>query len=138
VSATTCTDSDNGKNFYVKGTVLDSNKVAQVDECYVLDANGGAVVKDSCGGTNCYVSEHYCETPNSIYGSVSSYRCPYGCMGGVCVCDHDNRVDPGEACDGADLKGKTCLDFDSYNSGVLKCSESCDFDTSQCVGSEGI
>ena len=37
-----------------------------------------------------------------------------------------------EACDGTDLKGKSCADFDGFHDGTLKCNQ-CKFDTSSCV-----
>jgi hypothetical protein len=48
--------------------------------------------------------------------------CP-GCGNGV--------VEPGEACDGADLMGYTCLSL-GFTSGALACASGCVFDTSGC------
>jgi Cys-rich repeat protein len=47
----------------------------------------------------------------------------------------DGVVDPGEACDGADLAGMTCTTvFGGFASGTLGCAASCTaFDVSQCV-----
>jgi len=47
-------------------------------------------------------------------------------------CGNDRR-DTGEACDGADLAGKTCMDFGFYG-GELGCAEGCTFDASSCAG----
>jgi hypothetical protein len=40
-------------------------------------------------------------------------------------------VDPGEACDGADLNGYTCQEL-GYDSGTLACAVDCAFDTTDC------
>ncbi|MDD3491365.1 MAG: hypothetical protein PHG13_00075 [Candidatus Pacebacteria bacterium] len=49
----------------------------------------------------------------------------------ISICG-DNIKDDNEVCDGTDLAGKTCQDF-NYPLGVLKCSPACDeFDTSGC------
>ena len=44
----------------------------------------------------------------------------------------DNMAEGSEACDGTDLKGKSCADFDGFHDGTLKCNQ-CKFDTSSCV-----
>ncbi len=84
---TTCTDSDSGKNYYIKGTV--KNQFGSfVDGC---SSNGLA-----CPGSNCiengqwngknlkFVDEMYCEEGSYKVGSIS-YECPYGCVDGACV-----------------------------------------------------
>jgi len=37
----------------------------------------------------------------------------------------DNNTDPGEACDGNDVSGKTCQDFGWSNPGTLRCNSKC-------------
>jgi len=45
----------------------------------------------------------------------------------------DGQLDPGEACDGADLGGKTCVDaLGPSATGTLACSASCALDPSGC------
>ena len=44
----------------------------------------------------------------------------------------DGSVDPGEACDGADLGGQTCQAL-GFDGGILACNAGCDFDTSGCT-----
>jgi formylglycine-generating enzyme required for sulfatase activity len=47
----------------------------------------------------------------------------------------DDFVDPGEACDGAELGGATCASLGHYNQvGTLVCSAGCQFDTTDCGG----
>jgi hypothetical protein len=48
-------------------------------------------------------------------------------------CNKDGVADPGEACDGSDIRDKTCADFDDFVGGNLRCNEHCDYDTSQCL-----
>lgn len=46
------------------------------------------------------------------------------------VCGN-GQGEPGEQCDGLDLAGSTCEDF-GLVSGVLACTDTCEFDTSDC------
>ncbi len=62
-----CTDSDDGKNYYIKGT---------------LSSSGGESFTDYCQ-TDVRLNEMYCVDKNS-YSSVE-FDCPNGCKGGVCV-----------------------------------------------------
>ncbi|MCX8189902.1 MAG: hypothetical protein N3F05_01595, partial [Candidatus Diapherotrites archaeon] len=59
-----CNDSDGGKNFDAKGTVV----------------FGGQTYVDFCNGS--VVNEHYCE---SNQGRSTTYNCPYGCSDGACL-----------------------------------------------------
>ena len=48
----------------------------------------------------------------------------------------DNIAQPGELCDGTDLRSETCANF-GYNNGTLACNGACDaFNTSGCFHSE--
>ena len=47
----------------------------------------------------------------------------------------DGSVDSGEACDGADLDGETCVS-QGFDSGALACDGSCQLDSSACVNNE--
>ncbi len=85
VPVETCTDSDGGLNYYVKGKIEDKNPTASWDICYTLDSSGGSIETNNCSGNNCYVSEQYCQSPDSIYGSVIEFQCPNGCVDGACV-----------------------------------------------------
>jgi len=51
-------------------------------------------------------------------------------------CNNDGTRDVGEACDGNDLGGFSCADFDDFTGGNLLCNSACDFDTGQCIGGE--
>jgi len=48
----------------------------------------------------------------------------------------DGKADPGEACDGDDLGGKTCLGL-GYDSGSLACLAGCKLDRTGCKTSSG-
>ncbi|MFH1332316.1 MAG: MopE-related protein [archaeon] len=60
-----------------------------------------------------------------------------GCTGGVAECGN-NVVEAGETCDGFNLNGMTCSDFDSYTGGTLVCNapgtvKECHFNTASCT-----
>ena len=75
----------------------------------------------------------------------------YGFQGGVLACNDEctaydmsgctststpycgnNVIDDGEDCDGDNLGGQTCVGL-GFDSGVLACTDTCEFDTSGCV-----
>ena len=68
-----CTDSDGGLNYTVRGHV------------YGYNASSGAPydVWDYCSlSMPSWVVEQYC---NGVYPSTAPYNCPYGCLGGACL-----------------------------------------------------
>ncbi|GEM_PF-2224204 len=68
-------------------------------------------------------------------GILKCSNCHYDtseCVGQTVSCGN-NQADENEECDGNDLKGKSCADFDGFTSGILKCSN-CHYDTSECIG----
>jgi hypothetical protein len=58
------------------------------------------------------------------------------CQAGLCIVGScgDGVVNGIEACDGSDLNGKTCLDFQSTDAAGLACTPDCSFDKSGCHG----
>lgn len=73
---TTCTDTDGGWTYYVKGSAIGYGGVTVADSC-CTDLNDS-----SCGkSTGSAVSEAYCSgtTAKSV-----KYNCPYGCENGAC------------------------------------------------------
>ncbi len=84
VSAITCTDSDGGTNYYVKGTTQGKYGAA-VDFC--RDDNNWSV--DYCDGTkNCRVHEYFCgayTAGTDDYINSMEQLCPYGCKDGACL-----------------------------------------------------
>jgi len=78
--STTCTDSDGGKNYYVKGTV----KV-----CTSGETGTCTVASDSCDIYNKNVKELYCDGNAMV--SVA-YACPSGCKDGACLYQLSNTT----------------------------------------------
>ena len=90
---------------------------------------------DVCDGTD--LGRATCETQGYGAGTLT---CQSNCAGfdvsgcGPAVTCGNNKLDTGEACDGALLNGRTCGDYD-FEGGQLACNDSCtDFDTSGCTG----
>ncbi|MBS3080217.1 hypothetical protein J4221_01990 [Candidatus Pacearchaeota archaeon] len=73
VSDVTCTDSDGGKNYEVRGYTCVGNDCKN-DSCVVLDGNIFPPFN---------LIEYHCQS-NSDRGSVN-YNCPNGCKDGVCI-----------------------------------------------------
>lgn len=96
---TTCTDSDEGKDYYVKGSSTVTDKTSDTtiyiceDTCALNVENIGIVIGyESCSGDNCYLKECYCE------GNMDSYKyskCTKDCEDGACIeeeTDKDNET----------------------------------------------
>jgi hypothetical protein len=58
------------------------------------------------------------------------------CADGLCIIGScgDGVVNGIEACDGADLAGRSCVDFGSTDTAGLACTADCSFDKSGCNG----
>ena len=98
---TTCTDSDGGKDYYVKGAVTTPD---------------GQILEDACGlqAYKGYVIEYNCE--DSSY--VTNYQCPYGCSNGVCITCTDS--------DGVDYYKKGTVTINPYFDGsVFNAADAC-------------
>ncbi|MCA9684688.1 MAG: hypothetical protein KC457_21055, partial [Myxococcales bacterium] len=63
-----------------------------------------------------------CNSPNNCQFNTSS-----------CYSCGDGAINPGEQCDGNNLGGETCVSQGFNGGGTLSCSNSCAFNTSQCV-----
>ena len=96
-----------------------------------------------CGDNYNYTGIEQCDsgTQNGVictpgYGSSCNY-CDNSCLlkmvqGARCG-DLDINLEHGEICDGLNVGGKLCSDFDNYNSGNLTCNNQCnDYDFSMC------
>jgi hypothetical protein len=72
-----CTDTDTlslpSINYYTKGTATVMRN-GQIDR----------QAADNCQSTT-NLSEYYCQTRNSSQLSLVGYKCPYGCMNGICM-----------------------------------------------------
>jgi len=120
VHAQSCTDSDNGVNYYAKGQAIVSENGTSLsynDACvYKLgETNAEFYVKEGdtlynnkaeCSGDNCYVAEAFCE--NSVK-KWTVKTCPNGCSNGACLCPttkcSDGNVYGPEKCT---IKENTC------------------------------
>ncbi len=90
-----CTDSDDGKNYYVKGITHGP---------YVNNT-------DSCSSTGVYVWEEYCNDLGTQLGEY--YKCPNGCVDGACVsCLEDWSCTSWSNCTNSQ-QTRTCSDSNS-------------------------
>ncbi|MDO8740272.1 MAG: LamG-like jellyroll fold domain-containing protein [Candidatus Woesearchaeota archaeon] len=82
----TCTDSDGGLNYYVKGTLTISNNSGYLtDSCQLKD--NSYVSTNQCSGSNCYLEEAFCDSTSKSYRTFPAdyYNCPNGCQDGACL-----------------------------------------------------
>ena len=78
----TCTDTDNGLNYYIKGTT----------DIAPLSAGGEAI--DYCDSTSGQLIEYFCTSDGSNGGASSKfYTCPSGCSDGACLCYDSDGLD---------------------------------------------
>ena len=101
-ATTTCTDSDGGLNYNVKGTVT----------------SGGAVNTDVCSASG-YLFEQYCLNGNPVQ---TTYWCPNGCQDGACLATSTNILNIAKAAtspSGTVARGtfQTYAIWDLYNAG---------------------
>ncbi|MFH0936119.1 MAG: hypothetical protein V1815_00380, partial [Candidatus Woesearchaeota archaeon] len=105
-----CTDSDGGKNIYVKGTLI-FNTEEYTDYCKDLTTSTNPLYEGKI------LNEMYC-TSNG-YSSIE-YVCPYGCLDGACI------LVKNETCDGC-LDNEKCYPM-SYRKSGMYCSDSGKFE----------
>ncbi|HLD48856.1 MAG TPA: hypothetical protein VJB11_00670, partial [archaeon] len=87
-TTTTCTDSDGGINYYVKGTLTIQGKEGYLtDACQIKTGNASYTSTDSCFGNDCYLEEAYCYSSSKSYRTYPAdyYNCPNGCKDGACL-----------------------------------------------------
>ena len=140
-----CTETDNGKDKYVKGILTTGIKILE-DQC-MISREGVRTPVSSCfyGGDGlCLIQEYSCVDPNNSDGSFYTevFGCSGDCVDGACINDGsrcgNHSVDSGEVCDGTNLNGKTC-ESKGYSSGTLKCSDNCkSFNIADCANSSSI
>jgi len=79
-----CTDSDGGKDYYVKGTTYGTTKCTDQSECSPSTVNDECGVCDPvCHQSETILQEFYCGEDGYLY--VESYTCPNGCEDGACI-----------------------------------------------------
>jgi len=82
----TCIDSDEGKDYYVKGSTTDTylgTPNTGTDTCFL-----GSNSVSSCSGTDCTLFETFCDIDSfsgNPYGNLIGYSCPNGCSDGACL-----------------------------------------------------
>jgi len=110
----TCTDSDGGYapsvNGITTGPAVNGQIITEEDKCMIKLENGDYHDVTSCSGTNCLVTESYCD--NSTYGrfvistSAMGIPCTRGCTNGACSdlsCNLDSdclKTTGGKYCNG--------------------------------------
>ncbi len=75
----TCTDTDGGKDYFVRG------------EVNAFSATGNRKVSDSCSGN--YLTEEYCE--GGIAKTEANHWCADGCSNGACIAPVCSETDSG-------------------------------------------
>lgn len=126
-----CTDSDGGKDFYVKGT-LKNGVNTFVDKCFGKEN----WMPSSYDTTNGKLTEYYCLAYNTR--NVVT-KCTYGCKSGACnkkpVCGNNkiewifNSGSLIESCDDGINNGMSCVP--EYGSSCIFCTTSCKWQTNR-------
>ena len=107
----TCTDSDGGKDYYVKGILISELEGFLGEEDYCIDEEGFKYVSEGSR-----VGEWYCQDIND--GATTFYDCPNGCKDGACVgetCDEKGGIicKSNQVCTGSEIPtrdtGSCCL-----------------------------
>jgi len=113
------------------GTCNTGTGQCETDDC----GNGVVDSGETCDGTN--LNGMSCTDIDAFTGGTLS--CDSNCLidtnsctgGTIGICG-DGVVNIGETCDGGNLDGKTCFDFDDFTGGYITCDSNCDIDTSLC------
>ncbi|MFH1399787.1 MAG: hypothetical protein ABIG95_06800 [Candidatus Woesearchaeota archaeon] len=79
-----CTDSDNGENVYLRGTVKESRMAIGPESTDYCENLGTKQPWNNCYGDNCGVREYYCQD-QSVFMAFADYYCPLGCKDGACL-----------------------------------------------------
>lgn len=111
--------------------------LAQDKEETLLLLDPAELVVDTVTFDGAAAKASYCRLPDGQGGwsacaqtfGAKNAAIPAGCG--------DGSVDPGEACDGADLGGETCADL-GFTGGALACTAQCTHDTSGCEMGEAL
>src|SRR3989344_181275 len=100
VSGAACTDSDGGKDYFVKGTATRTGEASQVDS-------------DNCMSST-ILREVYC---NGNILSEENYNCPVGCSTGAC--NNPTTEPPSGECTIANPAQPVNFDYESLSGGAL-------------------
>jgi len=77
-----CTDSDNGMNYYVKGTAVGPVAAAPDDPSNLVIS---VSITDFCTGIDNALYEYGCNSDVPYYVYEEKYICPNGCQDGACL-----------------------------------------------------
>lgn len=85
----TCTDSDDGLDYYNGGTTrgridIDDNEIMSFTDSCWLGPNGVS----ECSGDDCHLNEYYCDNKDPskpFVKGTGSYYCSLGCKDGACI-----------------------------------------------------
>lgn len=78
-TTSTCTDSDGGLNYYVKGTTVGPNVYGKILTKEDYCTNNGLDQVQSASN----IEEYYCDSSDFCHGTF--YNCPNGCENGACL-----------------------------------------------------
>lgn len=133
----TCTDSDGGKNYYVRGDYL-----GYYGGTYHMTGTESCVALDLAGTVNAsnYLGEAYCEDNQLNY---ERYTCPNGCSNGVCItsapkCTENWSCGAWSDCNSNNKQTRICTDQNNCGTITNKptTSQSCS-GNSNCTDSDG-
>ena len=103
------------------------NNTATQNYTSAIATNALYIIAPTCGNNITEFGEE-CDDNNTISGDGCSASCI------IEFCGDDIKNNNTEVCDGIDLDGKDCTDFNSFTKGTLSCSLDClNFDTSGCT-----
>lgn len=82
-SSSTCTDSDGGKNYQLKGSITGkytgtNQDVNNIEDVCTLNKS----LTGSCSGNSCKLVEYFCDNG---YVNLEEHSCSNGCNNGVCI-----------------------------------------------------
>jgi len=97
------------------------NDVCDDPDETVLNCPQDCTEEPSCG-------DGVCDAPDE-----TEQNCPEDCIA-LPVCGN-GQAEAGEACDGSDLNGQTCVSL-GHDHGELGCTASCGFETTNCLDAE--
>jgi hypothetical protein len=88
--APACSDSDGGKVYNLKGTVLgnyaNGTSYFAIDQCAKINASSSRDIVNECAGAGCVLQEASCLSGTSTIGhQVTDFNCSFGCKDGACL-----------------------------------------------------
>jgi len=98
--------------------------------CYVLTTVNASGTQSDYSSEACGTDEETIKFCTKDSDCLTGYNCKNNrCVPITCG---NGTINSGEDCDGTNLNSQTCAS-QGFISGTLKCSSSCQFDTSSCI-----